>query len=401
MRKRIVAVFSGNRAEYGLIFPILEAIKSHPKLDYKLIISGAHLDKSFGNTKNEIRNDGIKIHGEVKIKKYSNTKQFTANSIGDCINKLSPILKKISPDIFLVYADRYEGFAATICSTQMNIPTAHVEGGDITEGGALDDSVRHAMTKLAHIHFTTNKSATNRILKMGEENWRVKTVGFPAIDLVSNKNYASIGELKNKFKLDLDKPIILFTQHSITTEYEKSRKQLIVSLNAITDLAKRDFQIILTYPNNDVGGDIIKNEIKKLNKRKISNVQIHKSLGRYNYHGILALSKLKNTRIVCAGNSSSGIKETPYFGCPTVNVGTRQDGRLRGSNVIDVNYNKREIIDAINNCIYNKKFIKKCKLTKNPYGGGKSGKMIAEHLSNISLNKEKILRKKMTIKNIN
>ena len=400
MKKRVIAIFSGNRAEYGLLNPILTAIKKHPNLDYKLIVSGAHLDKSFGNTINEIKNDGFLIHGKVNIKKLKNDQTFTSNSIGDVIIKLVPILKKIKPDVFMVYADRYEGFAAIIASTQMNIPTAHVEGGDITEGGALDDSVRHAMTKLAHIHYTTNDNATNRILAMGEEKWRVKTVGFPAIDMISKGNFASAKELIKIYNLDIKKPIILFTQHSITTEYEKSSKQLIVSLKALTNLAKKGFQVILTYPNNDAGGTLIKEKILELEKKKLFNIQVFKSIGRYNYHGFLALAKSKRIQVVCAGNSSSGIKETPYFGCPTVNIGSRQKGRLRGENVIDVSYKKNEIIKAINKCVYDKKFIKKCNLTNNPYGGGSSGKSIAVHLSNINLNKEKILRKRMTIQGL-
>ena len=182
--KKIIAVFTGNRAEYGLQFPILKAIQNHKNLDYRLIISGAHLAKRFGETIKEIKNDGFKIHAKVKIEMSKNIDIFTPNAISSCVMGVAKVLRKIKPDIFLVYGDRFEGFAAVIASTQMNIPTAHIEGGDITEGGALDDSVRHAMTKLSHFHFTTNFQATNRILSMGEEKWRVKTVGYPAIDLL-------------------------------------------------------------------------------------------------------------------------------------------------------------------------------------------------------------------------
>ncbi len=162
-------------------------------------------------------------------------------------------LDKIKPDIFVVYADRFEGFAAVIASTQMNIPTAHIEGGDITEGGALDDSVRHAMTKLAHIHFTTNNQATNRLLGMGEAPWRVHTVGFPAIDLIQENNFASPDELIESYNLDLSKPIILFTQHSVTTEFDLAQSQVMPSLKALEMAAKEGMQVIITYPNNDAG----------------------------------------------------------------------------------------------------------------------------------------------------
>ena len=176
----------------------------------------------------------------------SDSKISTANAIGSGILSISSALQKFMPDIFVVSVDRFEGFAALIAATQMNIPTAHVEGGDITEGGALDDSVRHAMTKLAHLHFTTNQQSSNRILAMGEESWRVHTVGFPVIDLIAEKRYATLDEIVKKLSLDLTRPIMLFTQHSVTTEFEDSSAQLKPSLDAIRELASRGVQIIIT-----------------------------------------------------------------------------------------------------------------------------------------------------------
>ena len=399
MKTKKVAIFTGNRAEYGLQYPIIKAIRDHPKLEYNLIVSGAHLEKNFGNTLAEIKSDGFKVHKEVLIEIYSNNSNFTSNAIGSGIISISKALNDLKPDILLVYADRYEGFAATIAATQMNIPTAHIEGGDLTEGGALDDSVRHAMTKLSHIHFTTNDVSSVRVRALGEEKWRIFTVGFPAIDLINEKKYANKNELVKLLGINIEKPIIILTQHSVTTEYESSKEQIIPTLNAMTFLAKKGYQIIITYPNNDVGSDLIVKQIEKLKNKKLKNIFIHKSLGRYNYHGVLALSLLDDTRVVCLGNSSSGIKETPAFGCPTVNIGSRQKGRLRGNNVIDVNYDKNEIIIAINKCINDKAFIKKCKFTKNPYFKGGAGKKIANILYKIELT-NKIIRKKMTIKGI-
>ena len=169
MKKRKIAVFTGNRAEYGLQFPVIRAIDKHPDLTYRLIVSGAHLDTNFGRTLREIEEDGFRIDKEIKIETDSETLFSSAQAIGSGIKEISKALEEISPDIMVVYADRFEGFSAVVASTQMNIPTAHIEGGDLTEGGALDDSIRHAMTKLSHIHFTTNKQATNRILGMGED----------------------------------------------------------------------------------------------------------------------------------------------------------------------------------------------------------------------------------------
>ena len=195
MKKRIIAVFTGNRAEYGLQYPILKAIDEHPNLEYRLLVSGAHLEENFGNTLEEIKNDGFHIDHEIKIESSRDSKVSTPKAIGTGILSISKALKDINPDIMVVYADRFEGFSAVIASTQMNIPTAHIEGGDLTEGGALDDSVRHAMSKLSHIHFTTNQQSSNRLLGMGEEGWRVHTVGFPAIDSINNENYATTDEI--------------------------------------------------------------------------------------------------------------------------------------------------------------------------------------------------------------
>lgn len=252
--KRVVAVFTGNRAEYGLQLPILRAIAAHPLLEYRLIVSGAHLDRNFGRTLDEIRADGFEIHDEVKIDLASDTLYATAQAIGSGVASVSRSLDRLRPDLLVVYADRFEGFAAVIAGTQMNVPTAHIEGGDITEGGALDDSVRHAMTKLAHLHFTTNDQATNRVLGMGEEHWRVHTVGFPAIDLIAAGNFASADELIGRYSLDLSRPVVLFTQHSVTTEFDQAREQVAGALQALAMLADEGVQVIITYPNNDAGG---------------------------------------------------------------------------------------------------------------------------------------------------
>jgi UDP-hydrolysing UDP-N-acetyl-D-glucosamine 2-epimerase len=396
-KKRVVAVFSGNRAEYGLQYPILRAIKEHPDLEYRLIVSGAHLDSNFGRTISEIRDDGFDIHAEVAIDMSGGEKVSTALAIASGIMSLAPVLQSMAPDIFLVYADRFEGFAAVTTSTQMNIPTAHVEGGDITEGGALDDSVRHAMTKLAHLHYTTNQEATNRILAMGEEPWRINTVGFPAIDLIVDGTYATPEELTLRLKLDIQRPVILFTQHSVTTEFSDAAIQLRPSLEALTQLANEGIQVILTYPNNDTGGEVIIRSLQEFISIRHSNIQLHQSLGRYTYHGLLSLSRIAGWRVACVGNSSSGIKETPIFGCPTVNIGSRQQGRLRGENVLDVNYDAKEICSAIRRCLFDEEFRAICSSTKNPYGGGNAGKLITESLASVNLDPKIILRKRMML----
>jgi len=364
-----------------------------------LIVSGAHLDSNYGSTIKEIREDGFVVHETIDIKSGSTNLIATSNAIGEGIIKITKILEKVKPDIFVIYADRYETFAAAIASSQTNTVTAHIEGGDITEGGALDDSVRHAITKLSHIHFTTNEQASNRILAMGEEEWRVHTVGYPGIDLINAKEFYSPEEIIKKIPIDLDKPIIVFTQHSVSNKYKLAEKQLLESLKAFDKLiSENDIQCILTYPNNDAGGDNIYSILEKYAHNK-NNIMLHQSLGRKLYWGLLNLAKNPKYRVVCVGNSSSGIKETPAFGCSVVNIGTRQLGRLRANNVIDADYDKNTIYNAIKKCLFDDKFRDKCRKCDNPYGIGNTGYKMVDVLKNININ-DKLLTKKMTIKGI-
>ena len=397
-KKRRIAVFSGNRAEYGLLSPILKAIKENDELDYILIISGAHIDENFGQTKEEILKDGFEIDSEVVLNTSCQESTFTPQAISSGIAGLAEILNEKKPDILLVYADRFEGFAAVIAGTQMNIPTAHIEGGDLTEGGALDDSVRHAMTKLSHLHFTTNEQATNRLLAMGEEPWRVTTVGLPALDLIKENDFANEKELRDKLRIGSHQSLILFTQHSVTTEDDQAIQQLNQSLNALKRISEENVRVIITYPNNDAGGSSIVKELEGFKETANENVSIHKSLGRYTYHGVLALARSPIWKIACVGNSSSGIKETPAFGCPTVNIGTRQKSRLRGDNVIDVDYDSEKIYNAIRKCLFDDEFIEICKNTVNPYSKGYASKHITEILSSVNLDPKVILRKRMLLK---
>ena len=397
MKKRTVAIFTGNRAEYGLQFPILRAVAAHPELDYRLIVSGAHLDSEFGGTLAEIQHDGFHIYAEVRIDMLGDSQRSTAHAIGTGVISISEVLERIQPDILVVYADRFEGLAAVLAGTQMNIPTAHIEGGDITEGGALDDSVRHAMTKLAHIHFTTNEQASNRVLAMGEEEWRVHTVGFPAIDLIHDGNFATPDEVCQRLSLDLTRPVVLFTQHSVTTEFQKAVSQFEPSLQALEMLSAEGVQILATYPNNDAGGRLIISALNDWFGTGRPGVQLSPSLGRYLYHGVLALAQDPSVRVVCLGNSSSGIKETPAFGCPTVNIGSRQLGRLRASNVIDAGYDANEIVAATRRCIHDQPFRNIARQCQNPYGIGDVGAKVASVLANLSLGPS-LLRKGMTLR---
>ena len=264
MKKKLkVSIFTGNRAEYGLLSPIIKKISQSNKIDENVIISGSHLNKNYGFTSKEIFNDKIKKVHKLKVKlRKNNLVEFTPLSISEIISKLTVLIKKLKPEVFIIYADRYETFAAAY-ATQMGIPTIHLEGGDVTEGGTFDDNVRHAITKLSHFHITTNLSAKKRIIKMGEESWRVKNFGYPVIDLIREGNYASPNEISKKLNISLKKPIIVFTLHPIPIEEENFDKNIINCFNALEKISSKEVDIIITNPNSDKGGDKILNYIKK------------------------------------------------------------------------------------------------------------------------------------------
>jgi UDP-hydrolysing UDP-N-acetyl-D-glucosamine 2-epimerase len=254
----------------------------------------------------------------------------------------------------------------------------------------LDDSVRHAMTKLSHLHFTTNEQAAERVRKLGEEPWRVFNVGFPALDLVAAGNYASPEQVYERYNLGPERPILIFTQHSITTEYQSAGDQLTPSLLALKEAAEEwNCQVIITYPNDDAGARRIMEKIEEFNFAALPSIHVQRSLGRYYYHGIL------NVAAACMGNSSSGIKETPAFHCPCINIGTRQQGRLRGDNVLDVGYDRDEIKAAIRQCLFDETFRAKVRACTNPYGAGNAGPRIAQVLATIPLDMS-LIQKKMT-----
>ena len=389
---RTVAVFTGNRAEYGLQFPILRAVAADPRLGYRLLAGGAHLQEDFGKTLDEITADGFEVHARVDFTMDRDTLLATAQAIGSGILSLSVALDELRPDWLIVYGDRFESMAAMITGTQMGIATAHVEGGDYTEGGALDDSVRHAMTKLAHVHFATNAAAAERILRLGEEPWRVHTVGLPSLDLVAAGDYTAPDKVLKDLELDSARPVLLFCQHSVATEAEDAAAQITPSLQALKRLVAEGFQAVVTYPNTDAGGRRMIEEIERLSGTP--EVRIVKSLGRRRFLGVLnVIGRLGRGALV--GNSSAGIKETPIFGCPVVNIGPRQRGRLRGDNVLDVPYDAAAIEAAVRRCVDDEGFRARCREGRDPYGAGDAGRRVAEVLATTPVDRT-LLQKKMT-----
>jgi GDP/UDP-N,N'-diacetylbacillosamine 2-epimerase (hydrolysing) len=383
--KRKVFVFTGNRAEYGLLHPVIQRLCRESSLEVFLIISGSHLSNNFGKTIDEIDSSGVKKVWTIKADVIgSNKNAGLLLSFSTLIAQATKIFAQARPDVILVAGDRYETFAVATAAFYMNIPVAHLFGGDLSQGGHLDDSVRHSISKLAHLHFCTNKDSYQRLLKLGEEKWRIFNVGLTTLDHALNGSYAKSVQLAKEIKFDLNKPLIIFTQHPVTTESELADIQAKESLEALKQLGQ---QTIITYPCNDPGSEKIIKVIKRY--ARVPHFRVIKNLGWEKYIGFLKIGA------IVVGNSSSGIMETPAFHRPCVNIGTRQKGRFRGPNVINVPYRKEPIKKAVQKALNDKNFIRQVKRMKNPYGAGGASLKIVNVLKKIPLNKE-LLQKKMT-----
>jgi len=400
MKRIKLAIFTGNRAEYGILQPIIKYLNRDQRYKVDLIVSGGHINKEYGATINQIRNDGHKNITVINTPSMDTNHMDTLVNFSSLMNDMARFIQEKKPDFVIVYADRYEGFSTVITSALLNTPIIHIEGGDKTEGGALDDSMRHAMTKLSHIHFVTNLEAHNRVLGLGEESWRVFTAGLPSLDEVSDKNYADLKYIENCYMKNRDiKELIVFTIHPMPNDLALTKKSTEIAIAAVDKYLKNypESQLIITYPNNDPGSNIV---IEILKKYAIDNerVILEKSLGRWLYHGLLALNS-PEYRVVCFGNSSSGIKETAFLGCPNISIGERQEGRLRDANNIDVDYNIEEIYASLEIALKSEEYnFTNINRTSKYFFGG-SGKTIAEKVFNIyqTRSKSEILNKKITI----
>ncbi len=380
MRK--IAVITGTRADYGIYKSVLSSIEAVPELRLSLLVVGMHLAPEFGYTLKEIENDGFKISARISLLHNEDTKEAMAESIGLSIVEISKQLALIKPDILLVLGDRGEMLAGAVSATYLGIPIAHIHGGDIS--GNVDEPVRHAITKLSHIHLAATAQSAERIMKLGEEPWRVHVVGAPGLDMVRNGAHPEPAEFAKKFGLDLSKPLIMVVQHSVVSESDSAEDQIIETLEAITELKT---QTVLIYPNADAGGRKMIAAIKRY--ERYSFIKTFQSLPHDAY---LALMKIAS---VMVGNSSSGIIEAPSFNLPVVNIGTRQMGRQREKNVTDVGYSKEEILTAAKKALT-------CPITRNisqfgksVYGDGNAGQRIAKILSEIEINDRLMVKRMM------
>lgn len=379
-----VLVVTGTRAEYGLLYWTMKEIQNENELELQLVVTGNHLVKDYGYTVEQIKKDGFKIDEEIDMILNSEKKSSIVKSMGIELIQMSQCFDRLKPDVLLILGDRYEIFIAATCAMMMNIPIAHMNGGESTEG-AVDEQIRHAITKMAHIHFPGAEFYKKTILQLGEEPWRVYNVGQAGIENIKKFELLEKNELENELKISFDKLIFLITYHPETLGIDNIEEQV---NNLIDALKEFDAKYIFTYPNADFGNKTIIDKINNFVNNN-DNAYIFHSLGQKRY---LSLLKYANVMI---GNSSSGIIEAPTFKIPVVNIGDRQKGRLRSNNIIDVGYSKKEIVEAINKALYNAKFKTGLDLIENIYGDGNVSKNIVNALKCINIDK-KLLVKKLT-----
>lgn len=379
MRK--ICVVTSTRAEYGLLYWLFKEIKADSELKLQLIVTGMHLSPEFGLTYKEIEKE-FKIDKKIEILSGSHTSLDICAEMARVYEKFASALAELKPDILVLLGDRYEIFGVAGVASIMQIPIAHIHGGETTQG-AFDEAFRHSITKMSHIHFAATNEYANRIIQLGEEPSRVFNVGGPGIENIKKLNLLNKNEFEKSIKFKLAKKNLLITFHPATLENSSAREQFNELLNALDELEETNF--IFTKANSDTDGDVINKMIDEYVRQNPQKAAAFVSLGQLRY-----LSAIKFVDIVL-GNSSSGLLEVPSFKKATINIGDRQKGRARASSVIDVRPVKEEILAAIKRA-YSKEFEQTLKDTINPYDGGNPSKKMVKILKEIKL--DGILKKK-------
>lgn len=367
---RRVFIVVERRADYSRFRPILQEMKKDTFFEIYLVVTGICLLETHGKDINYITEDGFEIHAQIPmfVEGSEDTGAEMVRSFSRVMKGLVDELEIAKPDLVLSGFDIGANLAVTIAAAHMNIPVAHIQGGEVT--GSIDESIRHAMSKFAHIHFPATELSKERLIKMGEHPDSIFVVGCPSIDVLLETPVIPRKEIEDKLSIDLSKPTLLMIQHPVTTESLSSFDQISETIDAISE---SNVNCIVSLPNNDAG------HAKIIEKIKSSGLNWYPSLPTD-----IFVNLYRNVSALI-GNSSSGIHETPTLRIPTINIGTRQQGRERAPNVIDVGYNKAEIVEAIKKAVFDESFRNFVKTIDNPYGDGHSALKIVEILRTIKL----------------
>lgn len=372
MRK--IAVFTGTRAEYGLLYWLMRAIQNDPELSLQLIVSGAHLSPNFGETWQCIVSDGFTIDAKIEMLLSSNTANGIIKSMGLGLVGFADALSQLKPDILVILGDRYEALAIAQAALIMTIPIAHLHGGELSLG-AYDDAIRHAISKMATFHFVAAEPYRRRLMQMGEEPAKVFNFGAPGLEQIVKTEKYSFSELAEQLQISLKKPYLLITLHPITLAEESTQETCEALFKVLADFPA--YEVLFTYPNADNGGY----EIIALLENYCKNTPgafLFKSLGVKTY-----LSAITHAEAVL-GNSSSGIIEVPTFGLPTINIGLRQQGRLAAKSVIHTEATPAAIKKALTLAL-SPAFKAMCRNVENPYGTGNVSARIVAELKRLKL----------------
>ena len=382
MPKRKICVVVASRANYGRVKSVLSAINQHEELELQLIVGASVLLYRFGNAIKVIEDDGFRPIKRISYVIEGENLETQAKSTGLGIIELSSAFAELKPDIVVTVADRFETMATAIAASYMNIPLAHIQGGEVT--GNIDEQVRHAITKLAHYHFPSTQQSFERLIKLGEEKSRVFNTGCPSIDLLKNQNLMLYEDIFDKyggvgFNPRINEKYILMVQHPVTSSYGKGNEQITETLEALREI---NLKKIVLWPNIDAGSDEIAKGIRTFREKyNPKDFAFHKNFSPEDYNRIL------NESICSVGNSSSFIREASFLGVPAVMIGNRQEGREHGKNVIFSNYNRNEIKEKILFQVNKGRFPQ-----QTTFGQGNAGIQIANHLANVNLN----INKRMT-----
>ncbi|MGE4297178.1 MAG: UDP-N-acetylglucosamine 2-epimerase [Desulfovibrionaceae bacterium] len=378
MRK--ISIFTGTRADYSRLYSVAKAVKEHPDLELSIIAAGMHLIEKHGLTLDQIEADGFAVDRKVYTLIEGETLETMTKSVGLTVTEMATVLQNLKPDVLVVHGDRFEVMGAAIAGAMMNIPVAHIQGGEVT--GSVDESLRHAITKLSHIHFPSNQDAADRLIRMGERPDTIQVVGCPMVDkllarrkMTREEIFASplISVEKDVIQYDPAEPYLLVMYHPVTSEVGKLYRQTAALLKAVERTGK---QAIWLWPNADAGAREVVNAIKQEDSffRDNSRVGFYRNLPVE-----LFLSVLDHCSCL-VGNSSTGMREACYFGTPVVNVGSRQTGRLRTSNILDMPHDEAAILHAITEQVAHGRYP-----IEPVYGEGNTGRKIAEHLATMVL----------------
>lgn len=380
---RTIAVVTTARSDYGIYLPVLRAIANDPTLQLRVVAGGMHLAPEFGSTVTQIERDGFAIGDRVEMLLSSDTPHGTAKSMAIGVLGFAEAFARNRPDVILVLGDRFEMHAAALAALPFGIPVAHIHGGEVTEG-AIDEALRHGITKMAHLHFAATEEYAARIRRMGEEPWRVTVSGAPALDNIEIEPVMAAAELSARFGVPFDEPPLLVTFHPVTRQYERTLAKIDALLQALGDAA---FPVVFTMPNADAGGRLVAQQIGAFAETH-ERAHVVENFGPHGYFSAMRAAR------AMVGNSSSGIIEAASFKLPVVNIGERQAGRTRAANVIDVaqDENPGAILGAIRKAT-DPSFRAALNGLTNPYGSGDAAQRIVTVLRETPLD-EKLLMKR-------